>query len=391
MPRKKSRAPGLHKRGDVHYWVAARASMKAKGYPIKTIRLRPGTADELAAQCRAHTDDLKRWLAERSTGPEYDGTLRSLIDCYRGDTDSPYHRVKQNTRKDYDDSLDVLRATVGKAIVPALTGRDFTRWHRALKAPRIEGGRELVRRAQGCMKLLRIIAGYGTSMRYDGCRDMRDVLSEMRFEAPAQRTEALSYGHAEAIVDLALEDGLRSIALAQALQFETTLRQKDVIGEWIDGGQDSGIVSHGHRWANGLLWSDLDGTILRKRTSKTKALAEFDLSLYPLAMKVLAHFAPEERIGPMVVCETTGRPYRSNHFGRIWRVLADRAGVPRTVWNMDSRAGGLSEGGSAGADMDDLRRHATHSTAQMTARYTRENLQATERVAKLRVASRKKE
>src|SRR5262249_46543888 len=39
------------------------------------------------------------------------------------------------------------------------------------------------------------------------------------------------------------------------------------------------------------------------------------------------------------------RPY-----AREWRVVARAAGVPDQVWNMDARAGGISEADDAGAD-----------------------------------------
>ena len=105
----------------------------------------------------------------------------------------------------------------------------------------------------------------------------------------------------------------------------------------------------------------------------------------------LALYAPEERVGPMIVSETTGLPYRQGNFGVTWREIADAAGVPKDVWNMDSRSGGLTEADEAGADPHDIQRHATHSDPKTTGRYIRRNLAANERVAELRVASRRKD
>lgn len=399
-----SKAPGLLRRktgkGVAFYWIARRVSKHAKDYGIRSIRL-PDDEDAAAAECRRLSAELREWLAQRNYDPEFTGTVGSLIDCYRGDPDSPYHAVKANTRRDYDDSLDIVKKAVGGAVIEQLTRRDFSRWYGGFKAPAREGGPERLRRAHGCMKLLRTVASYGVSMRYPGSRDMRDVLSEMRFPMPAPREESMTYEQAEAIIDKALMKDRRSIALAQALQFETTLRQRDVIGEWMlifspsneEAKSDKGgIASRGHRWANGVLWSDISpDMILRKKTTKTGTHSAWNLTLCPLVMKVLAHFPPEERVGPLVVSEASGRPYRQNAFGKEWRAIADEAGIPRSIWNMDSRSGGLTEADEAGADPHDIQRHATHSDLRTTGRYVRRNLAANERVAELRVRSRKKD
>jgi hypothetical protein len=58
------------------------------------------------------------------------------------------------------------------------------------------------------------------------------------------------------------------------------------------------------------------------------------------------------------------------------------------VMNRDSRAGGVTEGSDAGADLEHLRHHASHSSAKTTALYSRKTLTKTRAVARLRVAHR---
>lgn len=96
----------------------------------------------------------------------------------------------------------------------------------------------------------------------------------------------------------------------------------------------------------------------------------------------------EERIGPIVKDEASGLPYRQRHFIDLWRDLADKVGIPRSVWNRDSRAGGVTEGSDAGADIEHLRHHATHSNIATTGRYNRNTIDKTRKVAVLRVAHR---
>jgi hypothetical protein len=92
----------------------------------------------------------------------------------------------------------------------------------------------------------------------------------------------------------------------------------------------------------------------------------------------------------MIVNEKTGLPFTQNTFRTVWREIADAAGVPKSVWNMDSRAGSITEATDAGADLEKARHHAGHKNASMTARYSRKTLEKTAEVARLRMEHRRK-
>jgi hypothetical protein len=100
-----------------------------------------------------------------------------------------------------------------------------------------------------------------------------------------------------------------------------------------------------------------------KTTSKTGKVAEHDTMGYPLLRSIMNRIPAEKRVGPMIKSEVTGLPYRRRYFIEVWRQLATKAGVPKEVWNRDSRAGGITEGGDAGADIEALRHHANHDDA----------------------------
>lgn len=397
----KSAAPGLQrrKRGDgtiAWYWVATAASKRAdaRDYWPHTVRLHSEDEAERLTMCRTLTAELMEWLGGTTPSrARFDGTLASLIRCYQLEEESPYRTVKYNTRRHYDESLATLEKHVGAIEIRDMNGRDFTRWYRSLKEPSAPGKPERVRRAHNAIKVLRIVLNYGASCGYRSCAEAALMLSKQRFAMPPPRKVAMTYEQAALVVAKALEVGRPSIALAQALQFELSLRQRDVIGEWIDAGPgEGGIVSLGKRWTGGIAWSDIDAAmVLRKATTKTGALGEWDLRCCPLVLRTLAAFEPlAGRVGPVIVSESAGRPYFYRDFIRQWRAVATSAGVPRDVWNMDSRAGGITEGGDAGASIEDLRKHATHTNATMTTRYVRGTLQSTRRVADLRSAKREK-
>lgn len=411
------KAPGLkiRRRGDgaiAYYWVAKSSSPKAKEYPIKTKRL-TGTDDEIAAQCRVLQSEFKEWLSGKGVSgkAQYDGTLKSVIRLYQQTPESPYHEVRSNTRAMYDESLGLLERTVGTRRLEKLTGLDFKRWYANFKQPaedtekqaerRAEAAKngitlppnpERVRRAYKAMQLLRIVIGFGVVLNITECFRLSAILKQLEFTSPKARTAAITFEQAQAICDKAIEKGLLSIALAQALQFELTLRQIDVIGRWekVSDSNAGGIVDRDQRWRDGLLWSDIDENgILIKTTSKVDdVVAEHDTMAYPFLRKIIDMVPPGQRVGPMIKCEATGLPYRYRFFSKNWREVANEAGVPANVWNRDSRAGGVTEGSDAGADLEHLRHHANHKNAQTTQRYNRKTLEKTKQVATLRVAHR---
>ena len=62
------------------------------------------------------------------------------------------------------------------------------------------------------------------------------------------------------------------------------------------------------------------------------------------------------------------------------------AGIPRDVWNMDARAGAITEADDAGAELDEIRATAAHTQASTTVRYLRGSMGKSRRVAGLRAA-----
>jgi hypothetical protein len=234
------------------------------------------------------------------------------------------------------------------------------------------------------MTMLRILFGYGQIIGLPNCDKLKAVLAEMRFKGTPPRKTVITYEQVVAFIAKAHERGQSELALAQALQFEGTLRQIDVIGEWVpDPERRSGT-----RWANGLLWQHFRDYVLLKNTTKTGQESSIDFNLYPLALAELKRVPSDQRVGPVIKDGRTGQPYKERRFQKDWRAVARAVGIPDDVLNRDSRAGGVTEGSDAGADLEHLRHHASHSSAVTTARYSRKTLVKTRAVARLRVAHR---
>jgi hypothetical protein len=360
-----------------HYWNPKRA---VKGAPaaLSAIRLDDGLSDEqIAEECQRRTNELKAELVELSVPHQFDGTIKSLITCYRNDKTSTLHSVKHSTRiRDYEPSLRVLEKNVGKRRIDALRASDFREWFANWR-------KKGHRRASGAIKLLRVIISYGAGERFHGCAQARLILSDMRFEQPQARTVAMTYDQCLAIVKKSAELECPSIGFVEALKFESALRRIDVIGEWAPppGGGE-------FRWS-GLMATDISkDMILTLKTSKTGAAVARDLKEYSLVTEALkAYRIPD--IGPVVIDEDHGKPYWENRYTEKFRKVRDAAGVPSNVWSMDSRAGAVTETEEATGSLEDASKLATHSTTKTTRRYSRgDGLEKSREIAKARAKKR---
>lgn len=420
MPPKISGAPGLGWRRRTDHWVAlwiARGDIVKRGYPVKSVRLWPPAVDPRAAltddvtkllrsECARLQDEMLGWDRGGDVATiHFDGTVRGLIECYRRDPDSAFHKLRYESKRSYNAHLRMIEATVGARALAALKARDFLRWFDNWARPDHDKDRRHVARAHARITLWRIVLKFGAGVLEDAhCARLSAAISQMQFENARARTSYMTPAQAVGIRAAAHAAGFPSIALGQALQFELMLRPKDVIGEWvpIDEPGLSQVTAHGMKWICGVDWREVsDGLVLEHRMSKSlrgrNALADsragklmtFDLRRYPMVMQELALIPAERRTGPLVTDETTGIPYRTTTYRDRWRAIATAAGVPTTIQNRDSRAGGITEGVDAsGGDVEAVRHAAGHSQISTTQLYSRAADRQIAKVADFRSAKR---
>jgi hypothetical protein len=338
----------------------------------------------------------------------FDGTWGSLIDCYRSDKDSPYHGLRYHTRLNHDNVYDRLKRDRGTVTLAETTARTFLAWHREAKG---EGNH--VAAAHSLMTRIRTVVRFGATFFERGneteCKRLREILHDQRFEGVGHRTEQITVDQADAVRRVAHATGRHSVALAQAFAFECTLRQKDVIGEYVPlsepGPYDKKDQVGNDRWDRGLRWREIDENfILVHMTSKKQKLIECNLRLAPMVMEELAFYARIDpakaftdlkrsdlpKDGPIIIYEVRGVPYDGYQFRKQWRTVATKAGVPKEVWNMDSRSGAITEATDAGADLEHVKHAAAHSNISQTQQYSRGAAKKTAEVMRIRVASRNK-
>jgi len=390
-------APGIRwKRGKRGQWIA---SWRARSDLIKA-GFRPTSLQVFAGH--EITDFDRVWISERCQDMQsemltwgkggiphfkgFDGSLRSLIAAYTSDPDSGYRKIRYATKLGYDSHMRTLAKEHGDEQVRDIDARLVLRWHDQW----LDG--EHIAKAHALVTMLRSLMTFGkVFLKSAECADLKEVLGEMRFPMSKPRRARLTAAHAIAIRRMAHAMGAHSIALAQALQFELMLRQKDVIGEWVPASEPglSDVVNGNEKWLRGLRWNEIDNDlVLRHTTSKRNKDIEVSLKLAPMVMEEIKGLKRLPDSGPVIVSEATGLPYIQQRFRREWREIADAAGVPQTVYNMDSRAGAISEADEAGADTDSIRQTATHSNAATTHGYMRAQARAAERVMQLRAKHR---
>lgn len=423
-PRLGQPAPGLvwRKRIKKGEWVAtwlARTDIIKRGYRPRHIELWTGAeltpehAADIIQRCQHQQFDMLTWgkelpPPEKPLPDHFTGSLESLVHCYRTDGDSPYQKNRYHSRQNRDSMLRRIVARHGDERLPDIRARVLLAWHKLWT----QDGKMLATGSQ-FIGQLRALFSFGATLLEDpDCERLCGVLHKMRFQGPKPRGVSLTAEYANAIRAAAHEPfGWPSIAMAQAFQFECTLRQKDILGEVVPLAEPgiSDVIMGKQKWLRGIRWEEIDDNLILKHiTSKKQKLTEVDLKLAPMVLEELQIYAGDERLvlvdevtkkvtvrrdllpasGPIILNELTMMPWSANEYRRKWRKIARHCEVPDEVFSMDSRSGAISEAIAAGAPIEFVRHAATHSDVSQTADYDRGQAEATAKVMKLRMASR---
>lgn len=324
-------------------------------------------------------------------------TLAALILSYRTDRDSPYRKLRYHTRQHYDTLCKRLGNDLGHWRLDKISTREILHWNEEIQKDHLPLSHALV-------GMLRTVVNFGAALlELPECEKLSFKLSKMRFPMAKPRKQHLTAAQAALIRAHAHHRGRPSIALAQAIQFEGMLRQKDVIGEYVPVSEPGdGIIFGDWKWMRGIVWEEIDQDfVLRHITSKRQKPVTIDLKLAPMVVEELHLAIGQNAIGglqrdkfpasgPVVFCETTLQPWIAGEFRRWWRKLKKEVGIPDSVRNMDSRAGAITEATDAGAELEHVRHAATHSDIAMTQKYSRGAEDKIANVQRLRIEHRSK-
>ena len=269
-------------------------------------------------------------------------TVNTLLDAYIGDERSSYHSLRFRTRTFYDGQIRRLRERYGSM---KLTDIDAD----AMQTMHDTWGDGTTAMANSIIAVWRIAVNFGASVLADEeCERLAGAIKRVKSSRLPPRNVRITAMQADAVRAEAHRKGKPSIALAQAFQFDCKLGQKDTIGDWvpIDEPVPSELIFEGKKWVTGLRWNEIDNLILTHASSRTGEKIKIDLRNCPMVMDELARCGHAQRVGAMIICETTGRPWIPNEFRRWWRKIADDCDIPKSVRNADSGVGGRDEDGS---------------------------------------------
>ncbi len=394
--RKRAKGP------DIPCWFADRKAVAA-GYPIKYVNL-ASYADNpvlLIERVQRLQSEMLLWLAGHGKPErEFDGTFKWLFENYQRDTKSTFNTsLKPGTVRLYTTYLKKLIPHIGSRRIDRCDGRDVMGWFEQWRAACDGSGRDQLSVARVCLAILKAAVSFGIVCRIKGCSEFQAILRELEFDSLPSRKEAPTAAQIVAARKAAHAAGFPLRALAYAIQFETTLRQYDVIGQWLplSDPKPSAIIHRGKKWI-GPTWGAIDENLIlawiepTKTETTTEAVVSFDLSVCPMVMEELALIPMEKRKGPLIVKELNGRPYDHDDFRKQWRRDCEASGLPKKLWNRDLRAGGVTEGAESGASRDDRRTVAGHSKEETTLRYERGlvSIEAHRRTMKARAGYREK-
>ena len=358
----KTRSPGLTLRDGRPVWRATKSAIAA-GYPVKNVNLSHyrNNPASLVQRCERLQSEMLAWVSGRKGRiTEFDGTIRSLIEIWQSDPESPYHKLKSSTKKPYDVYARMVIMEVGSKLIDDVDGRDVKRWFNAWAEPKNPSEPLQIPKARTAIAVIKSALNFGIMCRKRGCAEFKAVLVEVDLPVQASRTTAPTADDITKVRSAAREAGHGPAALAYAIQFDGAVRQWDVIGEWVpmSDPRPSIVLDRGMKWV-GPMWSQIDeNQVFRFTPSKTENTTgkevAIDFTVCPMIMEELARIPTDQRKGPLIVNPVTGKPYRPDYFQKLWRYARDAQGVSQAIWNCDLRAGGITEGRAANASTDDL-------------------------------------
>jgi hypothetical protein len=280
--------------------------------------------------------------------PDANWTVATILNLYRADKRSGYSEKRYASRRHADSLARTLEEEFGDVLLFDITESEIRRRHQEWIDRSASEESDGVAMAHALITELKTAINFGgRTLHSSACVNLSFILRNIRFKhSKPKESVSLSLAQAKAIIAKAHELGFPSMALAQALQFECRLNQKDTIGEWVPQSEPgvSEVFEGSQKWLHGVRWSQIDDNFtLRHLMSRNQKPIEVDLTGCPLVLAELRIVPDAMRTGPMIVSERTGLPYHAASFRRFWRSVADDAGIPDNIKNMNSRSDGREQ------------------------------------------------
>lgn len=334
-------APGRVKIRNGYKWQCPKRYKEA-GYTISYISLE-GDLNDQALKCRELTREVLNWYDNR-LGDQIDTRKwKYLLARYKGDKHSALHEKAPATKLGYIWWVTYWENLIGEVKLSNTNYEKIKFWEAGMK--RADRNIAFISAA---FKHLRIVVNYCKANEIEQAIRISAILSEMRFKTPKRREIHMNRKQVYKVIDTAMNNKHFSKALGYVIQFEIGLSATDVIGQWVEPGElsaDGGIKGKdGKYWTNGLTWgsisSDLSSITKGRNKTGTRAI-EYDISKIEPLQKLLKSISVEKRVGPLIISENTGLPYKSMSWTKGFTKMMKLAGLEGFQCR-DLRASGIT-------------------------------------------------
>lgn len=326
----------LHKIKGRWYWIPSKTA-RALGFqsiPLgPDLRLATPEAEKLNAKL-----DRERTKAFVPSAPT--GSVAALIVRYL--TSVQHEELKPATQTSYRQILERIRERAGHLLVADIDRPDMIETYEQLRAKHGDAS------AAAMMRVWRLLLSHAVDL---GWR-IDNPAKAMRLRAAAPRTQRWTEEQVLDFVKAADKAGYPSLGLAVDIAYDIGQRQTDILA---------------------LQWGQWNGASFSIRQSKTGQPVDVPVFRPELAQRLNAmrdRVCESAKPSTMVlVCETTRRPWKTDHFKHAFAEIRQVAGLPDELQFRDLRRTAGTEWGDAGATDDELRGGGGWKSRNVVARY----------------------
>jgi len=270
----------------LHYWQPTRKVIET-GFLPRRLSDDPEIARQEAERFNRELDLWRK--TPEDIEPPFDGTLSSVIAKYKKD---PLFTEKAfSTQRVYSRCLDRIERWGGDQKVEDISRGAIIDFHRAVYAKKPAF-------ANAIGRMLRIVLEYA----YDLGLIDQNPARRLKMKSRPPRETVWTEEDIQAFITTATEVGRPSMALAVLIGVWTAQREGDILA---------------------MAWSRYDGVEMSLRQRKTGRWVQF-----PVAPDLKHALDNTPRKSPLIVVnETTGKPYRSDHFRHLFREIANTSGL----------------------------------------------------------------
>lgn len=324
--------PYLRRKGGAYYWEPSR-KVRALGFRAEPLGRDRGPAIDRALALNAQADEATR--DTRSATPPA-GTVARLVIQFQAS--ERYKALSAGTRRDYDRYLAWVDEALGKLPAAALTRKVVKTYQGRIEAAKTRSVAAAAMRAFATF--LSFVYDQGHLREHPG--------RQLGLAPAGERNTTWTDDQVRAFTEAALQEGYGSAALAVHMALWLGQRQGDVLN---------------------MAWSAYDPS--RRVVTLTQRKSGSRLAV-PVVEDLAALLDSAPRASPVIVInERTGRPHALGAFSKLFRAIANAAGLPNDLQFRDLRRTAATRLGEAGCSDDEIRAITAHRSRSVVARYVR--------------------